>query len=95
VHFDVRKKRSAFWVDYSGKGESSAYAANPYAVLKAEKVAARMRKTETKGQGESKVVPQAVERTATGIETAAAAKVAGNQDDGDAPAGRARPEPGR
>jgi uncharacterized protein YcbK (DUF882 family) len=37
VHFDVREKQSAFWVDYSGKGEAAAYAPDPYAVLKAEK----------------------------------------------------------
>jgi uncharacterized protein YcbK (DUF882 family) len=37
VHFDVREKQSAFWVDYSGKGESAEYASDSYAVLKAEK----------------------------------------------------------
>ena len=36
VHFDVREK-SAFWVDYSGKGEEPRYAKNPYAVLKQER----------------------------------------------------------
>lgn len=37
VHFDVREKQSAFWVDYSGKGEAAVYAPDPYAVLKEEK----------------------------------------------------------
>ncbi len=36
VHFDVREK-PAFWVDYSGRGESADYATNPYAVLREEK----------------------------------------------------------
>jgi uncharacterized protein YcbK (DUF882 family) len=48
VHFDVREKQSAFWVDYSGKGEASEYASNPYEVLGAEREAARKAKAETK-----------------------------------------------
>jgi uncharacterized protein YcbK (DUF882 family) len=39
VHFDVREKQSAFWVDTSGKGEAAEYAANPYDVLRAEREA--------------------------------------------------------
>jgi uncharacterized protein YcbK (DUF882 family) len=35
VHFDVREK-SAFWVDYSGKGEEPRYSTNPFAVLRQE-----------------------------------------------------------
>ena len=38
VHFDVRD-RTAFWVDYSGKGEEPRYAQNPYDVLKQERLA--------------------------------------------------------
>lgn len=37
IHFDVRPKRSAFWVDFSGSGEDSRYAKNPYGLLKAER----------------------------------------------------------
>jgi uncharacterized protein YcbK (DUF882 family) len=44
VHFDVREKQSAFWVDSSGKGEAAEYAANPYDVLRAEREAARKAK---------------------------------------------------
>ena len=29
VHLDVRKERSAFWIDYSGPGERAVYSANP------------------------------------------------------------------
>jgi uncharacterized protein YcbK (DUF882 family) len=29
VHLDVRKDRSAFWIDYSGPGERSVYSENP------------------------------------------------------------------
>jgi uncharacterized protein YcbK (DUF882 family) len=29
VHLDVRKERSAFWIDYSGPGERAVYADNP------------------------------------------------------------------
>jgi hypothetical protein len=29
VHLDVRKERSAFWIDYSGPGERSVYSENP------------------------------------------------------------------
>jgi uncharacterized protein YcbK (DUF882 family) len=29
VHLDVRKDRSAFWIDYSGPGERAVYSANP------------------------------------------------------------------
>lgn len=45
VHFDVRDK-TAFWVDYSGKGEEPRYAKNPYEVLKQERLA-------KKGSGKS------------------------------------------
>lgn len=38
VHFDVREK-TAFWVDYSGKGEEPRYAQNPYDVLRQEHLA--------------------------------------------------------
>lgn len=34
VHLDVRKDRSAFWIDYSGPGERATYADNPVADLK-------------------------------------------------------------
>jgi uncharacterized protein YcbK (DUF882 family) len=40
VHFDVREK-SAFWVDYSGKGEEPRYSTNPFAVLRHERIALR------------------------------------------------------
>lgn len=36
VHMDVRPKRSAFWIDFSGPGEPADYARNPLAVLRAE-----------------------------------------------------------
>jgi hypothetical protein len=29
VHLDVRKDRSAFWIDYSGPGERAAYSPTP------------------------------------------------------------------
>ena len=29
VHLDIRKDRSAFWIDYSGPGERAVYSANP------------------------------------------------------------------
>jgi len=29
VHLDVRKDRSAFWIDYSGPGERAIYSAAP------------------------------------------------------------------
>jgi uncharacterized protein YcbK (DUF882 family) len=48
VHFDVREKQSAFWVDYAGKGESAEYASDPYAVLKSEKEQAKPKKAEDK-----------------------------------------------
>jgi uncharacterized protein YcbK (DUF882 family) len=41
VHFDVREKQSAFWVDSSGKGEAAEYAANPYQLLREERKAAK------------------------------------------------------
>jgi uncharacterized protein YcbK (DUF882 family) len=34
VHLDVRKDRSAFWIDYSGPGERATYSENPVADLK-------------------------------------------------------------
>jgi Bacterial protein of unknown function (DUF882) len=34
VHLDVRKDRSAFWIDYSGPGERALYSENPYQDLK-------------------------------------------------------------
>ncbi len=34
VHLDVRKDRSAFWIDYSGPGERAVYSATPDADLK-------------------------------------------------------------
>ena len=34
VHLDVRKDRSAFWIDYSGPGERSMYSENPSEDLK-------------------------------------------------------------
>jgi hypothetical protein len=34
IHLDVRKDRSAFWIDYSGPGERSMYADDPVADLK-------------------------------------------------------------
>ncbi len=34
VHLDVRKDRSAFWIDYSGPGERAAYAEKPFDDLK-------------------------------------------------------------
>lgn len=34
VHLDVRKDRSAFWIDYSGPGERAIYSATPDADLK-------------------------------------------------------------
>jgi uncharacterized protein YcbK (DUF882 family) len=34
VHLDVRKDRSAFWIDYSGPGERSMYSENPNEDLK-------------------------------------------------------------
>jgi uncharacterized protein YcbK (DUF882 family) len=37
VHFDVREGKSAFWVDFSGKGEDSRYAQNPLEVVRLEK----------------------------------------------------------
>jgi len=44
VHLDVRERQSAFWVDYSGKGEKSEYASNPYQVLRGEKRGGKGRK---------------------------------------------------
>ena len=29
MHLDVRKERSAFWIDYSGPGERAVYSENP------------------------------------------------------------------
>ncbi|MCK5799291.1 MAG: DUF882 domain-containing protein, partial [Deltaproteobacteria bacterium] len=37
VHLDVRPKRSAFWIDFSGSGEVSRYAHNPRALLRRER----------------------------------------------------------
>jgi uncharacterized protein YcbK (DUF882 family) len=34
VHLDVRKDRSAFWIDYSGPGDRSMYSDNPWDDLK-------------------------------------------------------------
>jgi len=34
VHVDVRKERSAFWIDYSGPGERAVYSENPNEDLK-------------------------------------------------------------
>ena len=34
VHVDVRKERSAFWIDYSGPGERAVYSENPSEDLK-------------------------------------------------------------
>ena len=34
VHLDVRKDRSAFWIDYSGPGERAVYSATPDRDLK-------------------------------------------------------------
>ena len=34
VHLDVRKDRSAFWIDYSGPGERAVYSENPNSDLK-------------------------------------------------------------
>ena len=34
VHLDVRKERSAFWIDYSGPGERAVYSENPNEDLK-------------------------------------------------------------
>jgi len=34
VHLDVRKDRSAFWIDYSGPGERAVYSENPSDDLK-------------------------------------------------------------
>jgi hypothetical protein len=34
VHLDVRKDRSAFWIDYSGPGERAVYSENPNDDLK-------------------------------------------------------------
>jgi Bacterial protein of unknown function (DUF882) len=34
VHLDVRKDRSAFWIDYSGPGERAVYSATPDQDLK-------------------------------------------------------------
>ena len=34
VHLDVRKDRSAFWIDYSGPGERAVYSENPSEDLK-------------------------------------------------------------
>jgi uncharacterized protein YcbK (DUF882 family) len=44
VHLDVRERQSAFWVDYSSKGEKSEYASNPYRVLRGEKNGSKARK---------------------------------------------------
>ena len=37
VHLDVRKDRSAFWIDYSGPGERALYSENPNLDLKSGK----------------------------------------------------------
>ena len=34
MHVDVRKERSAFWIDYSGPGERAVYSENPNEDLK-------------------------------------------------------------
>jgi len=34
VHLDVRKEKSAFWIDYSGPGERAIYSENPNEDLK-------------------------------------------------------------
>ena len=34
MHLDVRKDRSAFWIDYSGPGERAVYSENPGEDLK-------------------------------------------------------------
>ena len=44
VHFDIREDQSAFWVDYSRKGEPAEYAADPYDVLRKERGAGQMGK---------------------------------------------------
>jgi uncharacterized protein YcbK (DUF882 family) len=49
VHFDVRDKQSAFWVDHSGKGEAAEYSSNPYAELKREKSTATKNKPPASG----------------------------------------------
>ncbi len=36
VHLDVRKKRSAFWVDTSGSGQKARYVANPTQFIRDE-----------------------------------------------------------
>lgn len=37
IHLDVREKRSAFWVDFSGKGERPRYAPDPFAYLRKDR----------------------------------------------------------
>lgn len=37
VHMDVRPKRSAFWIDFSGSGEAPRYAHNAYGLLQKER----------------------------------------------------------
>ena len=34
MHLDVRKEKSAFWIDYSGPGERAIYSENPNEDLK-------------------------------------------------------------
>jgi uncharacterized protein YcbK (DUF882 family) len=40
VHLDVRKERSAFWIDYSGPGQAPVYAEKPLEDLKTGRAAA-------------------------------------------------------
>jgi uncharacterized protein YcbK (DUF882 family) len=57
VHLDVRERQSAFWVDYSAKGEKSEYASNPYQVLRGEKNGAKVRKESGSAAAARKISP--------------------------------------
>ena len=70
VHLDMRKDRSAFWIDYSGPGERAIYADNPVADLKT-------------GRAETFKPTKIDKGWADGTATGGAGQGAGEEEEGD------------
>jgi uncharacterized protein YcbK (DUF882 family) len=84
VHLDVRKDRSAFWIDYSGPGERAVYSENPNDDLKSGKA---------EQYRPSKIDESWLDDTSTGSGATApqAAELAGNKAGGTQPPETATP----
>ena len=70
VHLDMRKDRSAFWIDYSGPGERAMYSDNPVADLKT-------------GRAETFKPTKIDKGWADGTATGGAGQGAGEEEEGD------------